>query len=138
MKTVTTENIMSLKKNQKVLRKYFAGVVSERYCDGTSHQLYLDLQNGSIFEHQEVTPHEGIYRDDGSLVQLEQIHHPASKVKMDPMYPRHAGFDENLNAFIGKIKTAIEEMFFDQEYNKKQEQLEQYLEELATNGWDRV
>jgi len=59
-----------LEKNLPVLREYFAGLASCNYYDGTSYQLYLDLDDNTLTIKHEVSDNTWSQRDDGSLICL--------------------------------------------------------------------
>lgn len=59
-----------IEKNLPVLREYFEGLVSCNYYDGTSYQLYLDLDDNSLTIKHEVSDNTWSQRDDGSLICL--------------------------------------------------------------------
>lgn len=62
-----------LETNHDVLVEFFEGQASGQYYDGTSYQLYLDLNNGEIFENHEPSDNSWLQREDGSLAKLESI-----------------------------------------------------------------
>jgi hypothetical protein len=59
--------------NDATLREYFAGMMSGEYCDGQSHQLYLDLDDDSIVIITHESSTSWSQRKDGSLVQLDEF-----------------------------------------------------------------
>jgi hypothetical protein len=56
-----------------VLEEYFAGIASGEYYDGSSWQLYLDLDDDSLMIHQEVSSQSWLQRDDGSLARIDTV-----------------------------------------------------------------
>lgn len=56
-----------------VLDEYFAGIASGDYYDGTSYQLYLDLDTFEIFEFHEASDNTWLQREDGSLVKIYSV-----------------------------------------------------------------
>ncbi len=62
-----------LEANSAVVEAFFLGLASGDYYDGTSYQLYLDLDDDSLLEHQEASDQSWLQRDDGSLVQISRI-----------------------------------------------------------------
>lgn len=59
-----------IEKNESVLHKYFEGIASCNYYDGTSYQLYLDLDDNTMSIKQEISDNTWSQRDDGSLICL--------------------------------------------------------------------
>jgi hypothetical protein len=73
-KTQKQERVDAVMRSQSdVLEEYFAGIASGEYYDGSSWQLYLDLDDGSLMIHQEVSSQSWLQREDGSLVQLAEV-----------------------------------------------------------------
>ncbi len=62
-----------LEANAAIAEAFFIGCASGDYYDGSSYQLYLDLDDESLREHHEASDQSWIQRDDGSLVQLSRI-----------------------------------------------------------------
>ena len=62
-----------LEANSAVVEAFCVGCASGAYYDGTSYQLYLDLDDDSIHVHHEVSDQSWIQRDDGSLVKLDSV-----------------------------------------------------------------
>jgi hypothetical protein len=56
--------------NEKILTKWFIGGVDGSHWDGLSHQLYLDLDDNSIYQITEPSDNSWQQREDGSLVQI--------------------------------------------------------------------
>lgn len=69
----TASDIIATESNQAILTEYFEGIASCSYYDGTSYQLYLDLDDNSLRIHQEASDQSWIQRDDGSLVQIHKV-----------------------------------------------------------------
>ena len=65
--------IIATESNQATLQKFFTGIASCDYYDGTSHQLYLDLDDNTLFISQEASDQSWKQRDDGSLIQVLQV-----------------------------------------------------------------
>lgn len=59
--------------NEDTLTEFFAGIASCDYYDGTSYQLYLDLDDDTLLIHQEVSDQSWLQRDNGSLIQVLRV-----------------------------------------------------------------
>ncbi len=62
-----------MENNKEKLAEFFAGIASCNYYDGLSHQLYLDLDDGTIIENTEASDNTWLQRNDGSLVHILNV-----------------------------------------------------------------
>lgn len=69
----TPSAIMEDDDNKNILCEFFAGIASDDYYDGNSHQLYLDLNDGKLSIHFEASSNSWLQRDDGSLIQVLEV-----------------------------------------------------------------
>ncbi len=107
----TAEEI--IEKNADVLGEFFAGLASCDYYDGTSYQLYLDLDDNTLFIHREASDQSWLQRDDGSLVQVLRVGGYCD-IPENERYDADRGDDLNdlgysewMDEVRGKIETAI-------------------------------
>ncbi len=95
--------------NESVLVEFFEGIASCNYYDGTSYQLYLDLDDSSLSIYQEASDQSWIQRDDGSLVQIHRVSGycdiPADERYTDGCDLNDYGYGE----WVEDIKVAIEQ-----------------------------
>ncbi len=100
--------------NAAVLESFFAGVASCDYYDGTCYQLYLDLDDMTLFENQEASDQSWLQRDDGSLVQILRVSGYADTPQEERYNAqrgddiRDFGYSEWLEFVSDKISGAIE------------------------------
>ncbi len=106
-----------IEENAAILESFFAGVASCDYYDGTSHQLYLDLDDMTLFENQEASDQSWLQRDDGSLVQILSVSGYADTPKEERYNAergddiRDYGYSEWLEHVEQKIDEVISEAF---------------------------
>lgn len=106
---ISTKTILDNADNQAALLAFFKGGASCDYYDGSSHQLYLDLWDGSIFEHQEVSDQSWLQRDDGSLIQISRISGYAD-IPEDERYEDGCDLENyGWSAFLDQIEGRIEQ-----------------------------
>ena len=66
-------DIIDTDANQSTLVTFFTGIASCDYYDGTSYQLYLDLDDNTLSINQEASDQSWLHRDNGSLVMLTKV-----------------------------------------------------------------
>jgi hypothetical protein len=65
--------IMDTAVNKAVLLEFFGGVASCSYYNGSTYQLYLDLNDNTLSIHHDVSNNSWIQRDDGSLLRIASV-----------------------------------------------------------------
>lgn len=104
-----TKEIME--KNEQELKNWFIADVSGNHWDGLSHQLYLDLDDNSIYQITEPSDQSWQQRDDGSLVQID--HHcgyndiPEDELYTDGCSIYDYGYEDYLDEMEQLINDAI-------------------------------
>lgn len=110
---MTTADTMNARANQDMLQSFFTGIASGDYYDGMSHQLYLDLDDGSLREITEASDNTWIQRDDGSIIQIARVSGycdiPADERYTDGCDLIDFGYGEWLEEIEAKITQALRE-----------------------------
>lgn len=70
MKTFNATDLINRDDNADTLNQFFIGIANGSQYDGTSYQLYLDLNDGQIVDNHEASDNSWLEREDGSLVQI--------------------------------------------------------------------
>lgn len=104
--------------NHQVLLDFFKGMASGAYYDGTSYQLYLDLNDGEIFENHEVSGNSWLERS--GLVQILTIggydDTPVEDLYNDECDILDYGFSE----WLSEVEDKIEKILTDIEQKEKE------------------
>lgn len=95
-------------------------MASGTYYDGTSYQLYLDLNDGEIFENHEVSSNSWLERTDGSLIQILTVSGyddtPEDELYNDECDISDYGFAE----WLDEVESKIEKILTDIEQKEKE------------------
>lgn len=106
------QKIMENEANQAILEEFFTGIASCDYYDGSSYQLYLDMDDLSFRESQEASSNTWMQRDDGSLAQIFQVSGycdiPEDERYTDGCDLSDYGYSEWLDQIREQVKEAIE------------------------------
>lgn len=70
MATYNANELINRDDNAKTLLDFFTRMADGSAYDGTSHQLYLDLNDGEIIYNHEISGNSWLQRNDGSLEQI--------------------------------------------------------------------
>ena len=104
------KEIMQL--NETILKKWFLGDVSGNHWDGRSWQLYIDLDDNSMYYIVEPSDQTWQQREDGSLVQVD-THCGYSDLPADELYTDGCsiydyGYQDHLDEMEQLINEAID------------------------------
>lgn len=106
----TSSDIISNAANKTVLVEFFIGIASCDYYDGTSYQLYLDLDDNTLSINQEASNQSWLQRDDGSLVTLASVS-GYSDTPLDERYTDDCDLnDYGYGEFVDQIEQKITEV----------------------------
>ncbi len=100
-----------MEKNEQALMDWFICGVDGSHWDGLSHQLYLDLDDNSIYQLTEASDQTWHQRDDGSLIQID--HHcgygdiPDEELYTDGCSIYDYGYQDYLDDIEQSISEAI-------------------------------
>lgn len=106
--------------NYQVLLDFFKGMASSDYYDGTSYQLYLDLNDGEIFENHEASDNTWLERRDGSLVQILTVS-GYDDTPEDDLYNDECDIlDYGFAEWLSEVEDKIEKILTDIEQKEKE------------------
>lgn len=106
----TAQEIISTAANEAVLVEWFSGIASCEYLDGSSYQLYLDLDDNTLSINQEASDQSWLQRDDGSLVMISKVS-GYSDTPEDERYTDECDLnDYGYGEFVDQIEEKITEV----------------------------
>lgn len=97
--TQNTESRIETIMNSDTMSEWINGVGTNAYGGGSSHQLYLDMDNDSLLISEQPTSQSWLQRNDGSLVRIASYSNPDS-AECEPYDDWEANYRDELETTL--------------------------------------